>query len=200
MLRWGIEREVEKHAGPSVGVGRGRGKREENLSLYRDRQPLFSSSFSFYFPSGLCVCVCVYGGGMGAPMVLLLICIMISCVREYLSLCIKLTAMLFDCYAETSERAMHDASIGHFRPDGLASSTDDRHLYLGSSTRFAATHHVSHRLGQQVQCHPFFFFFFFLLFYRFSLWKNQSRDIDETVWGSFTKTTKENSGTFRVTS
>ena len=87
---------------------------------------------------------------MGAPMVLLLICIMISVcerrVSEY-----NLTAMLFDCYAETSERAMHDASIGHFRPDGLASPTDDRHLYLGSPARFAAAHHVSHRLGQQVR-------------------------------------------------
>lgn len=93
--------------------------------------------------------------------------------------------MLFDCYAETSERAMHDAPIGHFRPDGLASSADDRHLHAGSSPRFAATHHISYWLWQQVR-HVNFYFVFFPCFFPDLFFNNKSMsDIDETVWVLF---------------
>ena len=46
---------------------------------------------------------------------------------------------------------MHDAPIGYSRLDGLASAAYDRHLHAGSSQRFAATHHIPYRLGQQVR-------------------------------------------------
>ena len=86
---------------------------------------------------------------------------------------------------------MHDAPIGYSRLDGLASAAYDRHLHAGSSQRFAATHHIPYRLGQQVR-----FLSFLLTEKKHHFSRNPQRktkrkkkklkrnisDSDETVW------------------